>query len=94
MPATTLEPGFCSCLYARCIGITTTSTPSQYARVLCAPNLGGFDNFSRPVLPCSLFVDKPILGFFQVMVRNVVPGRLPVALRNPYRNIMEGIKEC
>jgi hypothetical protein len=66
MPAPTLELGFCSCLYARCIGITITSTSSQNARVLCAPNLGGFDSFSRAALPCSLFVDKPILGFFQV----------------------------
>jgi hypothetical protein len=73
----TLEPGFCSCLDACCIGIRITSTLSQNARVLCAPDLGGFDSFSWSALPYSLFIGKPILDFSKFMLRNVSPVALP-----------------
>jgi hypothetical protein len=56
------------------------STLSQNARVLCAPDLGGFDSFFWSALPYSLFIGKPILGFFQVYASKRVPSRSPFGI--------------
>ena len=55
---------------------------SQNVGVLCAPDLGGFDSFSCSALPYSLFIDKPILGFFQVYGTKRCPRK--ASSRSPF----------